>query len=75
FKGLDLTCPFNMLPQLPALSLPVGLAADGLPVGLQIFGRRFGDEDVLSYSAALESRPTGSDRAGSCGSMLKGEVR
>jgi amidase/aspartyl-tRNA(Asn)/glutamyl-tRNA(Gln) amidotransferase subunit A len=56
FKGLDLTCPFNMLPQLPALSLPVGLAADGLPVGLQIVGRRFGDEDVLSYSAALEAR-------------------
>lgn len=56
FKGLDLTCPFNMLPQLPALSLPVGLAADGLPVGLQIVGRRFGDEHVLSYGAALEAR-------------------
>jgi len=56
FKGLDITCPFNMLPQLPALSLPVGLAADGLPVGLQIVGRRFGDEHVLSHGAALEAR-------------------
>jgi Asp-tRNA(Asn)/Glu-tRNA(Gln) amidotransferase A subunit family amidase len=55
FKGLDMTCPFNMLPQLPALSLPVGLAADGLPVGLQIIGRRFADEHVLSFGAALEA--------------------
>ncbi|WP_259671224.1 amidase [Rhizobium sp. NZLR1b] len=47
FKGLDMTCPFNMLPQLPALSLPVGL---------QIVGRRFGDEHVLSHGAALEAR-------------------
>ena len=56
FKGLDLTCPFNMLPQLPALSLPAGFAADGLPVGLQIVGRRFADEQVLSMAAAVEAR-------------------
>jgi Asp-tRNA(Asn)/Glu-tRNA(Gln) amidotransferase A subunit family amidase len=56
FKGLDITCPFNMLPQLPALSLPVGLAADGLPVGMQIVGHRFADEQVLSLAAALEAR-------------------
>jgi len=56
FIGLDMTCPFNMLPQLPALSLPVGLAANGLPVGLQIVGRRFEDESVLSMAAALEAR-------------------
>lgn len=56
FKGLDLTCPFNMLPQLPALSLPAGLAADGLPVGLQIVGRRFADEEVLAMGAAVEAR-------------------
>ncbi|WP_258582653.1 amidase [Mesorhizobium sp. AR02] len=56
FKGLDLTCPFNMLPQLPALSLPAGFAADGLPVGLQIIGRRFADEQVLSMAAAIEAR-------------------
>lgn len=55
FAGLDLTCPFNMLPQLPALSLPVGPAADGMPVGLQIVGRRFADEEVLGFGAALET--------------------
>jgi Asp-tRNA(Asn)/Glu-tRNA(Gln) amidotransferase A subunit family amidase len=55
YKGLDVTCPFNMVPQLPALSLPVGVAEDGLPVGLQIVGRRFADEQVLSIAAAMEA--------------------
>lgn len=59
YKGLDITCPFNMLPQLPALSLPVGLAMDGLPVGLQIVGKRFADEEVLGFGAALEARLSG----------------
>lgn len=56
FAGLDMTCPFNMLPQLPALSLPIGLATNGLPVGLQIVGRRFADEHVLAMGAVLEAR-------------------
>lgn len=55
FAGLDMTCPFNLLPQLPALSLPAGHASNGLPVGLQIIGRRFADEQVLSFGAAMES--------------------
>jgi len=54
FMGLDMTCPFNMLPQLPVLSLPVGLTPAGLSVGLQIVGSRFADEKVLSIAAAME---------------------
>ncbi|MEK1928539.1 MAG: amidase [Pararhizobium sp.] len=54
FAGLDITCPFNLLPQLPALSLPAGLASNGLPVGLQVVGRRFADEQVLSFGAGIE---------------------
>lgn len=55
FAGLDLTCPFNLLPQCPALSLPAGLAADGLPVGLQIVGQRYADEQVLALGAGIEA--------------------
>jgi aspartyl-tRNA(Asn)/glutamyl-tRNA(Gln) amidotransferase subunit A len=38
----------------PALSVPFGLTADGLPVGVQLVGRRFEDGLVLSAGAALE---------------------
>ncbi|MDJ1650703.1 MULTISPECIES: amidase [Gordonibacter] len=38
----------------PAASIPVGLSKDGFPVGMQIIGRRWADEDVLAASAAFE---------------------
>ncbi|MEU3623032.1 amidase family protein [Amycolatopsis coloradensis] len=37
----------------PACSVPAGLV-DGLPVGMQIIGRRFADGDVLRAAAAVE---------------------
>jgi amidase/aspartyl-tRNA(Asn)/glutamyl-tRNA(Gln) amidotransferase subunit A len=37
----------------PAASIPAGLS-DGLPVGMQIIGRRNADVDVLAVSAAFE---------------------
>ena len=38
----------------PALSLPVGVDAKGMPFGLQIVGPRGGDALVLSVAAAIE---------------------
>lgn len=38
----------------PAISLPIGLTADGRPVGLQLMGRPRGDAEVLAAAAALE---------------------
>lgn len=49
--------PFTMLSNLtwgPACSLPAGLTAQGLPVGLQVLGRRHADEVVLRLAALFE---------------------
>ncbi len=38
----------------PALSVPCGFTPDGLPVGLQLFGRAFDEAGVLSFANAYE---------------------
>jgi aspartyl-tRNA(Asn)/glutamyl-tRNA(Gln) amidotransferase subunit A len=50
----EFSYPFNMSWN-PAASVPCGFTADGLPVGLQIVGRRFDDLGVLQASAAFEA--------------------
>ncbi len=39
---------------VPAMSVPAGLSAEGLPLGLQIIGKHFDEETVLAVSAAIE---------------------
>jgi amidase len=53
--GWCLTYPVNFSGH-PAASIPAGLAAPTLPVGMQIIGRRYADQDVLTASAAFEQR-------------------
>jgi amidase len=40
---------------LPAISVPAGFATHGLPVGLQLVGRRRADWDLLGLARAFES--------------------
>ena len=53
--------PFTMLANLcwnPACSVPAGLTQSGLPVGLQIIGRRHADDVVLRLARVFEqARP------------------
>ena len=50
----EFSYPFNMAGN-PAASVPCGWTKDGLPIGLQIVGRRFDDLGVLQASAAFEA--------------------
>jgi Asp-tRNA(Asn)/Glu-tRNA(Gln) amidotransferase A subunit family amidase len=38
----------------PAASVPVALSSEGLPIGVQVIGRPFEDEMVLSVAEAIE---------------------
>ena len=53
FEHVNFTVPFNMSEQ-PAASVPCGMTADGLPIGLQIVGHRFDDRGVLQLARAFE---------------------
>jgi len=59
--GSAFTFPFNMTGQ-PAATVPCGFTRAGLPIGLQIVGRRFADVSVLRASAALERAQPWADR-------------
>ena len=39
---------------LPGVSVPVGLDADGLPLGLQLIGRPWEEGDLLNHAHVLE---------------------
>jgi aspartyl-tRNA(Asn)/glutamyl-tRNA(Gln) amidotransferase subunit A len=50
---LSLTRPLNLC-GLPAISVPCGFSTDGLPVGLQIIGRRLDEPTLLRAAFAYE---------------------
>ena len=41
---------------LPAMSLPIGLNKDGLPLGMQIIGKAFDEQRVFEVASALEKQ-------------------
>jgi aspartyl-tRNA(Asn)/glutamyl-tRNA(Gln) amidotransferase subunit A len=53
FEHIAFTLPYNMSEQ-PAISVNAGYAANGMPVGLQIAGRRHDDLGVLRAARAWE---------------------
>ncbi|WP_280537117.1 amidase [Halopenitus sp. POP-27] len=52
-RGWLLTQPFNFSGH-PVGAVPAGLTDEGLPVGMQVVGRRHADDVVLAASAAVE---------------------
>jgi aspartyl-tRNA(Asn)/glutamyl-tRNA(Gln) amidotransferase subunit A len=53
FTHIGFTLPFNMSEQ-PAISINAGYTAEGLPIGMQIAGRRFDDLGVLRIARFWE---------------------
>jgi aspartyl-tRNA(Asn)/glutamyl-tRNA(Gln) amidotransferase subunit A len=54
FPHIGFTVAFNMSEQ-PAASVPCGFDDEGLPIGLQIVGRRFDDVGVLAVARSYEA--------------------
>ncbi len=44
----------NMAGGLPAISIPYCKSNDGLPIGMQVIGRRFDEQQVLDVALAIE---------------------
>ena len=64
YYALDLFTVAMNLAGVPAVSVPCGLATNGLPLGMQVVGRRFDDMRVLQLAkhietaANIDNRPT-----------------
>lgn len=64
YYALDLFTVAMNLAGVPACSVPCGLATNGLPLGVQVVGRRFDDKRVLQLAkhietaAGIDNRPT-----------------
>ncbi len=54
YAGDVLTVPMNIA-GLPALSLPCGLDAGGLPIGMQIIGPKWSEKAILSAAKCYET--------------------
>lgn len=52
--ALCFTYPFNLTGH-PAMTIPVGQDTEGLPIGLQLVGRRFSERSLLSAALVMES--------------------
>ena len=64
YYALDLFTVAMNLAGIPACSVPAGLAGNGLPLGVQVIGKRFDDMRVLQLAkhieqfAGVDNRPT-----------------
>lgn len=40
---------------IPGISVPAGLSREGMPIGLQVMGKHFGEETILNIAKAVEN--------------------
>jgi aspartyl-tRNA(Asn)/glutamyl-tRNA(Gln) amidotransferase subunit A len=59
-----MTVPFNIASRCPVLNVPIGIASNGLPTGVQIVGPPYRDADVWRVGRVLEQPFTPPPMAG-----------
>ena len=52
---METCCRAVSLLRAPAAVVPCGTSTEGLPIGVQIVGRPFHDDEVLAVATALEA--------------------
>jgi Asp-tRNA(Asn)/Glu-tRNA(Gln) amidotransferase A subunit family amidase len=62
YHASDMTAIFNLVAPCPVVSVPAGFSAAGLPIGMQIVGRRWRDDEVLDAARAVERLRPWADR-------------
>ena len=50
-----MTVPFNLFSRCPVLAVPSGLAANGVPTGVQVVARTYEDVSAFQVGAAIEA--------------------
>jgi Asp-tRNA(Asn)/Glu-tRNA(Gln) amidotransferase A subunit family amidase len=54
FQAMMPATAFNLL-GLPAVVIPFGISAEGLPIGIQLIGRPYEEELILDLAVRLEN--------------------
>jgi Asp-tRNA(Asn)/Glu-tRNA(Gln) amidotransferase A subunit family amidase len=55
YLGWQMTYAYNLIHQLPAISVPSGFSSSGIPTGLHIAARTYDDHTVFQAAAAFET--------------------
>jgi len=50
--GTGYTCAFNLTGS-PVVAMPLAMSGDGLPIGVQVVGRRWGEMELLNVAEAM----------------------
>lgn len=55
YRGILFWAGLATMPHLPAVAIPLGRTADGLPVGVQLIGRKWSDHMLISMAEEIAS--------------------
>ena len=56
---MAMTLPFNLFSRCPVVAVPSGVAANGVPTGVQVVGRTYDDVTAFRVAAAVEATGVG----------------